>query len=391
MSGEHKVAKEDRVLFSPRKGSVGASQPPQRAAEAVLEERKLRFELFPTKRRESNGGITATLLDVHPKDLETKFKTAKVLRRGVFDEFTQKAYPVHTQMRLLWSAVPFKQLRETTIDVCESYHLLPASWRVVAQGLPETLPHVMLCDDEEGQQKRGMGDAVSTHLLLRPVSSDVIKMPAEDGAFYLLREPRELAEHHVMVRSASLPVSVCVRISRSMLARAAWQRLALTCARMVPKVPRVLRLDTCRDLDVYGCEDRHDPVLKWSACRIGSCAPAALAKLGAHLDHWLARKTNGHVYAKKLQIYAHELQLEHAPRLAVLLHVLIWVVLTQHRMRDFPVEISGASQAVQQALTTPASDVKSALKDVPESVRVVFTQLSLRDTVLLPTMKLSYM
>ena len=383
---------DERKLFSPRGVVAGpkAAVAGPRAAEAVLEERKLRFEMFPAKRRESGGGITATLLDVHPKDLETKFKSAKVLRRGVFDDFTKKAYPVHPQMRLLWSAVEFKQLRETIIDVCEPYHLLPASWRVVAQGLPEPLPHVMVCDDAEGHQKRGMGDAVSTHLLLRPVSSDVIKLPEEDGAFYLLREPRELAEHHVMVRSASLPVSVCVRISRSMLARAAWQRLALTCARMVPKVPRILRLDTCKDLNIYGCEDRHDPVLKWSACRIGSCSPAALAKLAAHLDEWLARKTNGHVYARKLQIHAHELQLEQVHKLTVLLHVLVCVVLTQHRMRDFPVEIAGASQAVQQELSAP-SDVKSALKDVPESVRSVFVQLSLRDSVLLPTMKLSYM
>ena len=376
---------------TPRRAQLLSPRRPAVPTELVLEERKLRFELFPTKRREAGGGVTATLLDVRPKELEARFKSAKIQKRSVFEDFAAKAYPIHTQMRLLWSSTPLKLAHETVIDITEPTHLTPSSWCAVAIGLPDPMPATLTCNDAEGHSRRGMGDFVNTLLLLRPVSPDVIKMPKDDGVFYLLREPRELAEHHVLVNSASLPISVRVRISRTMLARAAWLKAGLSRSVAGPRTQRALVLDTCKTWDTYVEGGDPDCTLKWTVCRVTDGSEATLTRLGAHCEQWLKRDADGHIYARALRVQnAYQLSGDHVEWLYALLQFLVWVVITHRRMRDYPVEIAGASEELQEALQklTPATVALS--QRLPDNVRHVFAELRKRDPSLLSTMKLVF-
>lgn len=373
---------------TPRKALLSPRAP---VAELVLEERKLRFELFPPKRREAHGGVTATLLDVKPNELEARFKSAKVQKRGAFDEFANKAYLTHPQMRLLWSSQPLKIAHETVIEITEPSHLTAASWRAVAQGLPDPMPATLVCDDAEGHRQRGMGDFVNTHLLLRPLREDVVKMPKEDGAFYLLREPRELAEHHVLVNSASLPISVRVRISRAMLARAAWLKAGLVRSVAGPRVQRALVLDTCKTWDTYVEGGDPDCALKWTTCRVSDCREATLERLGELCSRWLGREADGHIYSRVLQVRGVDsLNADHAAWLFALLQFLVWVVLTHRRMRGYSVELYGASRETQEALLKLTPDTVALSPRLPDNVRRVFAELRKRDPSLLSTMKLVF-
>lgn len=380
---EEKQKKKE--LLSPR---TPRNRDQPRPSEAVLLERPLRFELFPSKSRERFGGVKGVLLDVDPRTLEKQFPSAKIKRRSAFDEFVNKLYPTHTQVRLLWSAEPFPKYKETILEVSHPTHLLPASWKVLAQGLPlpQDLAETMVCCDQEGRVRRPMGAFVALHMPLRPVNPDVLFLPPKDGAFYLLREPRELAEHHVMVSSASIPVSVQVRLNRSLLARAAWIKLRAL------KTQRVLRLDTCRNLDNYTLGPLEDCVVKWHACRVGSCSEDALRVLGQRLEEWLKRDTDDHVYAKRLQVHAADLTAERALWLFVLLQFYVWVVLTHGRMRDYPVEVSDASPEVKAVLEKiQPFTLKVPQPQVAATVAHTYELLQKRDPQLLPTMKLIFL
>lgn len=385
MSDEVKVKeeKEPPILPVPRVPNA----PP--LAEVVLQESELRFALFPTNKREVSGsGILRCLLSIHPKELEVRFPEAKIHLVSVFRSFTQQMYPAWHQLRLVWSAEPLKKYVENTLDITKPEHLHPATWPVITQWHTRApKPPVMVCSDTQGQQKAVIGDTVSTHLLLHPVNPKVLSMPKAAGVFYLLNAPPVMGDAKSMLCPVNAPVSVRIRITRTMLARAAWLQLA---RHSTPKITRILRIDTCTDLNVYGFGNNDDPLLKWNICRLGSCDENALWTLGVHLAAWLTRHVDGHVFARKMQVMAEEsLKLDHVPWLFALLQFTVWLLVTNNMMRQYTVEIHGASPECVAALMKLTPKTCTPLSEkIPESVRKVYLELLKRDPTLLTPMKL---
>lgn len=359
----------------------------------ALDESKLRFDLFPENATRFTGaGIPGLLFEVLPHAVEKTIAGAEVLSHAEWTRFCKHTWETNAKTRVLWLASPAADFRETVLDIAHPQHLHPGSWTQVAVWpIAGHAPCRMVCDDKEGRKRRGMGDTVSYHLLLHRVNPTVVRLPKDcKGALYLLRPHKELIASR-MVDSVTIPVSVRVRLTRSLLARAAWLKIQKALKKRVTE--RVLRLDTCVNLDVYGLTDRDDPPLKWNACWLGSCAPDALDRLAQHLDAWVRRETNGHVYARVLRVSASDLaSADDVPYLFALIQFSVWVLLVRSSMRDYLVEVTGLPVGACRELWAQM-DAATALKrlgkrSLPQTVASAYALLLKRDQLLLPSMKL---
>lgn len=362
----------------------------------VLDESRLRFELFPVNGTRRTGyGIPGTLFEIVPKDVLKHLPEAKVHLATIWDEFCTTTWAKHPQMRLIWCASPPEDFHEMTFDIKHARHLSSLAWQDVVQWAdkPPALAATMICDDSQGRKKRGHGEFIYCHLQLSRLNPSVISLPEKSGHLFLLRMPKELGLHpNRLAVSASIPVAMRVRLSRNLLARAAWLQLQTPVFKK-HVIERVLRLDGCSHLDLYANEQEDIPPLRWSAMLMDACDTVSLEIFAARVSAWLRRDVDGHVYARCLRIQVQQLALDDVHYLFAIVQMMVWILLVQHDMKKpYPVELHGISPEAQALLVKLEADtaLEQCEKRLPPDVVVTYKLLLKEDPMKLPNMKLLF-